>query len=60
MTKIGDVIDCDDEQIKLGAGFDHPFIFNQYKDQVELSLSNVYIALNFKFPGYPSSPSFDK
>lgn len=36
MTKIGDVIDCDDEQIKLGAGFDHPFIFNQYKDQVEL------------------------
>ena len=27
MTKIGDVIECDDEQLKLGASFDHPFIF---------------------------------
>ena len=33
---IGDRVECDDEQLKLGCGFDHPFIFNQYKDQVEL------------------------
>lgn len=36
MTRIGDVIDSDDEQIKLGAGFDHPFIFNQNENQAEL------------------------
>lgn len=36
MTRIGDVIDCDDEQIKLGAGFDHPFIFTQKENQAEL------------------------
>lgn len=36
MTRIGDVIDSDDEQIKLGAGFDHPFIFNQNRNQAEL------------------------
>lgn len=36
MTRIGDVIDSDDEQLKLGAGYDHPFIFNQDKDQAIL------------------------
>lgn len=36
MTRIGDVIDSDDEQLKLGAGYDHPFIFNQETNQVEL------------------------
>lgn len=36
MTRIGDVIDGDDEQLKLGAGYDHPFIFNQETSQVEL------------------------
>lgn len=36
LTVIGTVIDSDDEQLKLGAGYDHPFIFNQDKDQVVL------------------------
>lgn len=36
ITRIGDVIDSDDEQLKLGAGYDHPFIFNQDKNQVVL------------------------
>lgn len=36
MTRIGDVIDNDDEQLKLGAGYDHPFIFSQETSQVEL------------------------
>ena len=34
--RIGDQIDSDDEQLKLGAGYDHPFIFNQDHDQVVL------------------------
>lgn len=36
MKCIGAMIDLDDEQLKLGAGYDHPFIFNQSVNQVEL------------------------
>ncbi len=36
LRRIGDVIDCDDEQLKLGNGFDHHFIFNRKQDQVVL------------------------
>lgn len=33
---IGSRIDQDDEQLKLGNGFDHPFVFSTNKNQVEL------------------------
>lgn len=33
---IGDRVEQDDEQLKLGNGFDHPFIFNINKNQVVL------------------------
>lgn len=36
-TRIGDLIESDDEQLKLGAGYDHPFIFAKDHDQVILS-----------------------
>lgn len=36
LRRIGDQIDSDDEQLRLGAGYDHPFIFNQDHDQVVL------------------------
>lgn len=35
-TRIGDVIDCEDEQLKLGNGFDHPFLFDRTYDQAVL------------------------
>lgn len=34
---IGDRVDCDDEQLKIGKGFDHPFIFTADKNQVILT-----------------------
>lgn len=36
LRRIGNQIDLEDEQLKLGAGYDHPFIFNQDHDQVVL------------------------
>lgn len=35
-TLIGDFIDQDYEQIKLGNGYDHPFLFNRKENQVVL------------------------
>lgn len=35
-TRIGDRIDQKDEQLLLGNGFDHPFIFTTKQDQMEL------------------------
>lgn len=35
-TMIGSQIDKDDEHLRLGTGFDHPFIFNGEANQVEL------------------------
>ena len=34
---IGDRVECDDEQLKLGCGFDHPFIFSTKNNQVILT-----------------------
>lgn len=34
---IGDRVDNDDEQLQLGKGFDHPFIFNTQENQVVLT-----------------------
>ena len=53
MTRIGDVIDSDDEQIRLGAGFDHPFIFNQDKNQAELyhPATGRKLTVNTTLPG---------
>lgn len=34
---IGDKIECQDEQLKLGCGFDHPFIFSSNHNQVTLT-----------------------
>lgn len=34
---IGDRVECDDEQLKLGCGFDHPFIFSRKENQVVLT-----------------------
>lgn len=34
---IGERIEADDEQLKLGKGFDHPFIFNTKENQVILT-----------------------
>ena len=34
---IGDRVECDDEQLKLGCGFDHPFIFSKKENQVVLT-----------------------
>lgn len=53
MKRIGDVIDSDDEQLKLGAGFDHPFIFDQDHDQVELyhELTGRKLIVNTTLPG---------
>lgn len=33
---IGDRVDNDEEQLKLGKGFDHPFIFNSKENQAKL------------------------
>ncbi len=33
---IGERVEMEDEQLKLGNGFDHPFIFNKKENQVEL------------------------
>lgn len=34
---IGERVDCDDEQLKIGKGFDHPFIFTTDHNQVILT-----------------------
>jgi aldose 1-epimerase len=36
-TYIGERVENDDEQLKLGHGFDHPFIFNSQDQQVVLT-----------------------
>lgn len=53
MKRIGDVIDNDEEQLKLGAGFDHPFIFNQDNNQTVLyhEATGRKLTVNTTLPG---------
>lgn len=45
-TRISDQIEKDNEQLRIGKGFDHPFIFDTKTDQVQLYNEKTGIEMN--------------